>query len=622
MELAQPLAHLAQFAQRIADRVWIDQEDAVLYLLADEVVWWPSAQAFVEWRPRFAMIVRVEWPFTDPKAVSDLFTRLRGSLFLKRSASDDDCRAAGLSPRMWAMELAHFVGERRAAGVSWGTIRDEWNVVYPEHQHLTAGGLRSSFAAALERALDPAEPMMDALPDSAAPWRPTLRPAGPQKLPEKEAQAVIERQRKTRRRRSVPREALSHEARQHPQNATATGEWCSSWVSRRLCAAPRAADASGSRTASPAPALLTTASPKRLSRAGKSSSLASSGRGRRRRGHGATDQERERGDHVRATDLTMAEYLTGRWLPALAAEELAPGTLLAYQLHVRRINGYVGRIPLQALTRSDVAVLTAKLANEVGARGRVLSPATRRAVLVLLHHALGDAVRDGLLRSNPATGVRRPKVRQPEMKTWNRQELASFLAATRENRLSPLWRLLAMTGLRRGEALGLKWPDVDLAAGRLSIQRQRVATGYEVAERQTKTGRGRSVSIDSATAETLRQQSERQLDDAREWGAAWQSTGHVFTRENGEPWHPDRVRILFGQAVAALDVPRIRLHDLRHTWATLALQAGIHPKVVQERLGHANIAITMDRYAHVLPNLQESAAELVAALVDGAGVQA
>ena len=94
--------------------------------------------------------------------------------------------------------------------------------------------------------------------------------------------------------------------------------------------------------------------------------------------------------------------------------------------------------------------------------------------------------------------------------------------------------------------------------------------------------------------------------------------GHraVFTRENGEPWHPDRITDLFRQAVKAAGVPSIRLHDLRHGWATLALGAGIHPKVVQERLGHANIAMTMDRYSHVIPALQESAAELVAALVD------
>ncbi len=329
--------------------------------------------------------------------------------------------------------------------------------------------------------------------------------------------------------------------------------------------------------------------------------------------------EREHGDYVAPVDLTTGDYLTGKWLPSLGSEELSPNTLHAYKLHVKRINAHLGRIPLQKLSRSDVSVMAAKLASETSARGGILSPASRRAVLVVLHHALGDAVAAGLLRSNPAHGVPRPKVRMAELHTWSRDELAAFLRATKDDRLSPLWRLLAMTGLRRGEALGLRWSDVDLAAGRLSIQRQRVTTDYEVMERPTKTDRGRSVAIDAATVGALRDQSQRQLDDADEWGDAWVGEGHVFTREDGEPWHPDRITTLFAQAVKAAGAPSIRLHDLRHGWATLALGAGIHPKVVQERLGHANIAMTMDRYSHVIPALQESAAELVAALVDANG---
>jgi len=335
-------------------------------------------------------------------------------------------------------------------------------------------------------------------------------------------------------------------------------------------------------------------------------------------------RDRERGDYVPPRDLTVRQYLEDHWLPALGAEELAPATIEAYKLHVRRILPYLGDLQLQRLTRSDVARMAAKLAeDESKPKGRPLAAETRRGVLVALHRALNDAVAAGLLRTNPATGVKRPKVRRPEMHTWSRVELSTFLRATRDDRLGPLWHLLALTGLRRGEALGLKWSDVDLEGGRLSIQRQRVLKGYEVQERpQTKTRKGRPVSIDAGTVAALRRQSARQLADANEWGDAWQATGHVFTREDGSPWHPDRVKKLFEQAVKKVDVPRIRMHDLRHTWATLALRAGVNPKVVQERLGHANIAITMDTYSHVLPDLQESAAELVAALVDTAGEDA
>ena len=335
-------------------------------------------------------------------------------------------------------------------------------------------------------------------------------------------------------------------------------------------------------------------------------------------------RDRERGDYVPPVDLTVRAYLEDRWLPALGAEDLSPSTVASYELHVKRVVPHIGDVPLQKLSRNDVARMAARLAEDVSERkGRPLAAETRRGVLVALHRAMGDAVTAGLLRTNPVTGVKRPKVRRPEMHTWSNAELSTFLRATREDRLGPLWHLLALTGLRRGEALGLKWPDVDLEGGRLSVQRQRVLKGYEVQERpQTKSRKGRPVSIDAGTVEVLRIQSQRQLDDADEWGDAWQATGHVFTREDGSPWHPDRARKLFEQAVKDVDVPRIRMHDLRHTWATLALRAGVNPKVVQERLGHANISITMDTYSHVLPDLQESAAELVASLVELAGEEA
>ena len=335
-------------------------------------------------------------------------------------------------------------------------------------------------------------------------------------------------------------------------------------------------------------------------------------------------REREQGDYVPPTDLTVRQYLEDHWLPALGAEELAPATIEAYKLHVRRILPYLGNLELQKLGRGDVARMAARLAEEDSKHtSKPLSPQSRRAILVALHRSLGDAMKAGLIRMNPAAGVKRPRVTRPEMHVWTREELSAFLRATRDDRLGPLWHLLAMSGLRRGEALGLKWSDVDLEAGHLAIQRQRVLKGYEVQERpQTKTRKGRPVSIDVGTVAALRRQSERQLADADEWGDAWQVTGHVFTREDGSPWHPDRVRKLFEQRLKTVDVPRIRMHDLRHTWATLALRAGVNPKVVQERLGHANIAITMDIYSHVLPDLQESAAELVAALVDAAGEDA
>lgn len=173
-----------------------------------------------------------------------------------------------------------------------------------------------------------------------------------------------------------------------------------------------------------------------------------------------------------------------------------------------------------------------------------------------------------------------------------------------------------MTGIRRGEALALRWADVDLDGARLTVRRSRVQVGNEALESDTKTGRSRVLAIDAGTVDALRRQAQQQGDDQGEWLSAWQGDGHVFAREDGAPWQPDRISKLFDQAVKASRLPRIRLHDLRHTHATLALQAGIHPKVVSERLGHAHVSMTLDTYSHAIPALQESAAALIATLVD------
>ena len=261
-------------------------------------------------------------------------------------------------------------------------------------------------------------------------------------------------------------------------------------------------------------------------------------------------RDRERGDYVPPNDLTVREYLEERWLPALEAEELAESSIEIYRAEVARIVPAIGDVPLQRLTRNDIAVMAAKLAREVRPKtGRPLSPATRRHMLGVLQHALDDAVTAGLLRANPATGVKKPRVRRREMCTWSSAELARFLGATRDDHLGPLWHLLALTGVRRGEALGLKWSDVDLEHGRLMLQRQRKCVRYGVRETQLKTDKPRPVSLDAETVAALRRQSQRQLDDAAEWKDSWLGEGHVFTREDGEPWHPDRVRVLIQQAL-------------------------------------------------------------------------
>lgn len=328
---------------------------------------------------------------------------------------------------------------------------------------------------------------------------------------------------------------------------------------------------------------------------------------------------RERGEYVKPVVMTVRDYLVDHWLPTLDALELRPNTKLAYRLHVeKRITPMIGSIPLQQLTYTDVVKFHARMASENGQRGHVLSPATRRGVLAVLHKALSEAVRGGLLRVNPANDVKYPKVeRTRRLNTWDSNELDTFLRATRTDRLSPLWILLAKTGMRRGEALGLKWEDVDLNGGSVYLQRSRHQVGYDVVEGPLKGGDGRRVHVGAGTVAALRSWRAQQAAARLQWGPAWQDTGHVFTRENGEPWHPNKVTESFGVAVTGAGVKRIRVHDLRHTHATLWLRAGGHPKVLQERLGHKSIKITMDTYSHALPTMQEGIADVLDAVVYG-----
>ncbi len=197
------------------------------------------------------------------------------------------------------------------------------------------------------------------------------------------------------------------------------------------------------------------------------------------------------------------------------------------------------------------------------------------------------------------------------MKTWSAEQLGAFPKATADDRLHPLWHVLAMTGMRRGEALGLRWDDVDLEAGRLSVRRALIPSGREVVVSEPKTARGRrSIALDPETVSVLKAQAAGQLEQQAAWQEGWTDSGYFFTAEDGQYLNPEAVTCWFRQAVKKSMLPKIRLHDLRHTHATLALQAGVHPKVVSERLGHATVSITLDTYSHAIPALQEEAAVL------------
>jgi len=186
----------------------------------------------------------------------------------------------------------------------------------------------------------------------------------------------------------------------------------------------------------------------------------------------------------------------------------------------------------------------------------------------------------------------------------------------RMGRLSMLYRLVAHTGLRRGEAVALRWSDVDLTAGSLTISNQHVDVGYQVVRREPKTKRGhRRIALDPGTLAYLAAHRRRQVERALAVGLPDAASGFVFAREDGSPYHPDFVTKHFDVLVHRTQLPRIRLHDLRHTHATLGLAAGIPAKVMADRLGHSSVILTLDTYSHVTPAMDHAAASLIAGLV-------
>ncbi len=296
---------------------------------------------------------------------------------------------------------------------------------------------------------------------------------------------------------------------------------------------------------------------------------------------------------------------------------MRPLTHAGYERSVRiHIVPHLGELPLQHVTPARLNGLYGALLDHGRADGKGLSPGSVRQVHLALHGALAAAVRWQYVGRNAAAFADPPRAASATMRVWTADELGRFLTAIRNNRLYPLFLVLAGTGMRRGEALGARWEDLDLHGARWQVRRTLLPTKGGVMEGTPKTARGqRSVALDPGTVRALRAWRKDQLEGRLAWGGAWTDSGRVFTREDGTDLRPNRVSEQFDALVKRSGLPRIRLHDLRHGHCTLALAAGVHPKVVQERLGHSSVAFTLDRYSHVVPAMQEDAAETVARLV-------
>ena len=299
----------------------------------------------------------------------------------------------------------------------------------------------------------------------------------------------------------------------------------------------------------------------------------------------------------------MGEYLDD-WLRDVVKPSVRSWTYRGYEVHVRRhIKPALGRLPLERLEPSQVQVFL----NQKMESG--LSPKSVRYLRGTLRTALNQALRWGLVARNAAALVDGPRVQRYEISPFSPEEARKFLAAITGHRLEALYTVALAMGLRQGEALGLRWQDIDLEMGylRISKQLQRVDGKFELVEPKTARSR-RTIVMPPIVTQALKKHRERQVEE-RPDGRLWNQLGLVFTRSDGEPLDGTVVTHDFHKVLSTAGLVQRRFHDLRHSCATLLLAQGVPARVVMEVLGHSQIAITMNTYTHVIPELRRDAAE-------------
>jgi integrase len=237
-----------------------------------------------------------------------------------------------------------------------------------------------------------------------------------------------------------------------------------------------------------------------------------------------------------------------------------------------------------------------------------------------LHKALKQALRWGLVPRNVCEAVDPPRVHREEIRPLSPKQARALLTAAREDRLEALYVLAIHCGLRQGELLGLRWEDIDLEARTLQVRRTLTAAKDGPAFTVPKTAKSRrSVNLTPGVVAALRRQRERQLEERKRLAELWHDQGLVFATEVGTPLHRGNLSSRsFKPLLEKAGLPSsVRFHDLRHTCATLLLSKGVHPKLVQDLLGHSNVSVTLDTYIHVLPGMGDQAASaIVDALCD------
>jgi integrase len=314
--------------------------------------------------------------------------------------------------------------------------------------------------------------------------------------------------------------------------------------------------------------------------------------------------DRESGLIFDAGNQTVGEYLDW-WLHDSTKNTVRQGTFVRYEQIVRlHIKPALGRIALKNLTPAHVQGLY---------RDRLdsgLSRATVQKIHVVLHKALDQATSWSLVPRNPTKSVKAPRPAPEEIRPLDQEHAKTLLEAARGERFEALYVLAITTGLRQGELLGLKWEDVDLENGLIRVRRTLTRNRGRLLLDEPKTKRSRrTVRLTEAAVESLKRHLAQQMEQMERLGNLYEDEGLVFATQRGTLVNPTNLRKRsFSPLLKKAGLPTIRFHDLRHTCATLLLSRNVNPKIVSEMLGHSSIAITLDTYSHVLPNMQDSAA--------------
>lgn len=347
------------------------------------------------------------------------------------------------------------------------------------------------------------------------------------------------------------------------------------------------------------------------------------------------------GSYVELHAGTLATFLVDEWLPSIKPRRADSGrrhrgtvSAATHDRYSRDLHRYVlprlGSVKLQALTPGHLDQLYDDLEHAGGLNGRALSATTVANVAGTLHKALADAVKRGQIKRNPADAVSPPTRSKSTTDWWSVDELRRFLRHVADDDLYAAWLIFATTGARAGEVAGLTWGDLDLEEGWMRVGWTLGSLGHELTWKVRPKSRAgqRVMALDPATVSELKQYRQHQLTARLALGPGWRSTFKdwqglqredlVWTHGDGRPVHPKTFYKRFLRLAAEAGLPRIRLHDLRHTYASAALASadGWHEvKVISQRLGHATVAITLDTYSHVLPAADVSVAHTLARLI-------